>query len=73
MQGTPPMRSGSTVMRSNCMQSAYGGTAARSGALALWFVLDTGMSAVLGHPSHALFNVPIAVDLAVPLEQLRSD
>ena len=26
----------------------------------LWFVLDTGMSIVLGFPGHALFNVPFA-------------
>jgi hypothetical protein len=41
-------------------------------SLALWFVLDTGMSVVLGHPTHALFNLPIAVALALPLARLRS-
>ena len=42
-------------------------------SLALWFVLDTGMSLVLGYPSHALFNVPFAVALGAPLAALRSD
>ena len=41
-------------------------------SLLLWFVLDTTMSVVLGHPTHALFNVPIAVALAIPLARLRS-
>lgn len=40
-------------------------------SLALWFVLDTAMSLVLGHPSHALFNVPFGVALAIPLVGLR--
>jgi hypothetical protein len=38
----------------------------------LWFVLDTGMSLVLGYPTHALFNVPFAAALAIPLMKLRS-
>jgi hypothetical protein len=41
-------------------------------SLGLWFVLDTAMSVVLGHPTHALFNVPIAVALALPLVRLRT-
>jgi hypothetical protein len=41
-------------------------------SLVLWFVLDTGMSIVLGYPTHALFNVPFAVALGVPLLSLRS-
>ena len=41
-------------------------------SLGLWFVLDTGMSFVLGYPSHALFNVPFAIALGVPLAGLRS-
>ncbi len=41
-------------------------------SLSLWFVLDTTMSVVLGHPTHALFNVPIAAALALPLARLRS-
>ena len=39
-------------------------------SLALWFVLDTAMSLVLGFPAHALFNVPFAVALAIPLFNL---
>lgn len=38
--------------------------------LALWFVLDTGMSLVIGFPTHALFNVPFALALGVPLWRL---
>ena len=41
-------------------------------SLVLWFVLDTGMSLVLGYPWHALFNVPFALALGVPLAKLRS-
>lgn len=40
-------------------------------SLALWFVLDTGMSLVLGFPGHALFNVPFALALGIPLAGLR--
>lgn len=40
-------------------------------SLVLWFVLDTGMSLVLGYPTHALFNLPFAVALGVPLLRLR--
>jgi len=38
--------------------------------LALWFVLDTAMSLVFGFPTHALFNVPFALALGVPLWRL---
>ena len=38
--------------------------------LAVWFILDTGMSLVLGYPTHALFNVPFAIALGVPLWRL---
>ena len=41
-------------------------------SLVLWFVLDTGMSLVLGYPMHALFNVPFALALGIPLARLRS-
>ena len=41
-------------------------------SLVLWFVLDTGMSLVLGFPGHALFNVPFAIALGIPLVKLRS-
>ena len=40
-------------------------------SLALWFLLDTGMSLVLRYPTHALFNVPFAVALGFPLVSLR--
>lgn len=40
-------------------------------SLVLWFVVDTGMSFVLGHPTHAIFNVPIGIALAIPLIRLR--
>ena len=40
-------------------------------SLLLWFVLDTGMSMVLGYPTHALFNVPFAIALGVPLVASR--
>jgi hypothetical protein len=40
-------------------------------SLALWFLLDTGMSLVLGYPTHALFNMPFAVALGIPLVSLR--
>jgi len=40
-------------------------------SLVLWFSLDTGMSLVLGYPTHALFNIPFAIALGVPLLSLR--
>ena len=40
-------------------------------SLTLWFVLDTGMSLVLGYPTHALFNIPFAVALGIPLLRLK--
>ncbi len=40
-------------------------------SLTLWFILDTGMSLVLGYPMHALFNVPFAIALGVPLVRLK--
>lgn len=55
-----PLREGSNWAFANLVRS-----------LALWFALDTGMSFVLGHPTHALFNIPFAVALAVPLLSLR--
>ena len=55
-----PLREGSSWAFANLVRS-----------LALWLVLDTGMSFVLGHPTHALFNIPFAVALAVPLLSLR--
>ena len=41
-------------------------------SLGLWFVLDTGMSLALGHPAHALFNLPFGIALAIPLVRLRA-
>jgi hypothetical protein len=41
-------------------------------SLALWFVLDTGMSLVLGYPTHALFNLSFGLALALPLARLKS-
>ena len=41
-------------------------------SLVVWFVLDTGMSLLLGFPMHVLFNVPFAVALGIPLAKLRS-
>ena len=40
-------------------------------SLALWFLIDTGMSLVLRYPTHALFTVPFAVALGIPLVSLR--
>jgi hypothetical protein len=42
-------------------------------SLVLWFVLDTGMSLVLGYPTHAIFNIPFAVALGLPLYWLGKD
>lgn len=42
-----------------------------SRSLSLWFILDTGMSLVLGYPTHALFNIPFAIALGIPLLQLK--
>ena len=41
-------------------------------SLSLWFILDTAMSLVLGYPMHALFNIPFAVALGIPLVRLRA-
>lgn len=42
-------------------------------AVGMWFVLDTGLSLVLGFVGHALFNVAFTVALAVPLAVLRRE
>jgi hypothetical protein len=39
--------------------------------VAMWFVLDTGMSFALGYPSHAVFNLPFFAALGIPLFRLR--
>lgn len=36
-----------------------------------WFVLDTGMSLVLGLPTHALLNLVFAIAPGMPLIGLR--
>ncbi len=41
-------------------------------SFALWFVLDTGMSLVLGYPTHAMFNLSFGLALSIPLVKLRS-
>ena len=41
-------------------------------SLSLWFILDTGMSLALGYPMHALFNIPFAVALGIPLLRLKA-
>ena len=41
-------------------------------SLSLWFILDTAMSLVLGYPMHALFNIPFAVALGIPLVRLKA-
>ena len=42
-------------------------------SLVLWFVLDTAMSLVLGYPTHAIFNIPFAVALGLPLYLLGKE
>jgi hypothetical protein len=42
-------------------------------SVTIWFVLDTGLSLVLGVIGHALFNVAFAIGLAVPLAAIRAD
>ena len=41
-------------------------------SLSLWFILDTGMSLALGYPMHALFNIPFAIALGIPLVRLKA-
>ena len=41
-------------------------------SLSLWFILDTSMSVVLGYPTHALFNVPFALALGIPLVLMKN-
>jgi hypothetical protein len=55
-----PLRDGSRWARLMLVQS-----------LVLWFLLEAGMSFVLGYPTDALFNVPFAVALRIPLLSLR--
>ena len=39
----------------------------------VWFVLDTGLSLILGFVGHAVFNVAFAVALAIPLVAIRTE
>ena len=56
-----PLKDGSLWARKFLIQS-----------LSLWFILDTSMSVVLGHPTHALFNVPFALALGLPLVLMKN-
>ncbi len=56
-----PLKDGSSWARTSMIRS-----------LTLWFALDTGMSIVLEHPTHAIFNVPFFLALGVPLYLLKS-
>ena len=56
-----PLKDGSLWARKFLIQS-----------LSLWFILDTSMSVVLGYPTHALFNVPFAVALGIPLILIKN-
>jgi len=56
-----PLKDGSPWARKFLIQS-----------LSLWFILDTSMSLVLGYPTHALFNVPFALALGIPLVLMKN-
>jgi hypothetical protein len=56
-----PLKDGSLWARRLLIQS-----------LSLWFILDTSMSVVLGYPTHALFNVPFALALGIPLVLMKN-
>lgn len=56
-----PLKDGSLWARKFLIQS-----------LSLWFILDTSMSVVLGYPTHALFNVPFALSLGIPLVLMKN-
>ena len=56
-----PLRDGSPWARTILIRS-----------VAVWFVLDTGMSLVLGFPTHAVFNLLFVTALGIPLLALRS-
>lgn len=56
-----PLRDGSPWARAILIRS-----------VAVWFVLDTGMSLVLGFPTHAMFNLIFFAALGIPLLALRS-
>ena len=56
-----PLKDGSLWARKFLIQS-----------LSLWFILDTSMSVMLGYPTHALFNVPFALALGIPLVLMKN-
>ena len=56
-----PLKDGSLWARKFLIQS-----------LSLWLILDTSMSVVLGYPTHALFNVPFALALGIPLVLMKN-
>lgn len=56
-----PLKDGSLWARKFLIQS-----------LSLWFILDTSMSVVLGYPTHALFNIPFALALGIPLVLMKN-
>ena len=56
-----PLKDGSLWARKFLIQS-----------LSLWFIVDTSMSVVLGYPTHALFNVPFALALGIPLVLMKN-
>lgn len=56
-----PLKDGSLWARKFLIQS-----------LSLWFILDTSMSVVLGYPTHALFNIPFALSLGIPLLLIKN-
>lgn len=58
------------IVRGPLRAGAPWAVAALTGPLVAWFVLDTGMSLVLGFPLHAVFNIPFAVALGLPLWRL---
>lgn len=60
------------VVRGPLREGAPWALAAIAGPVALWFTLDTTMSLILGFPTHALFNLPFALALGIPLLALRS-
>ncbi|MFZ1277356.1 MAG: hypothetical protein WAQ51_18285, partial [Candidatus Microthrix parvicella] len=43
------------------------------GSVGAWFILDTGLSLILGFAGHAAFNVAFAAGLAVPLVAIRQE
>ena len=56
-----PLRDGSPWARAILIRS-----------VAVWFILDTGMSLVLGFPTHAVFNLIFLAALGIPVLALRS-